>query len=177
VAARAYVSFCRAAWELAAGDFLKRLTQDSTAKVGSELPPDHRIAKIRSPEALHLLVEVVAVGRRTIGLLPDAKPGVGRFDRVQHFPRTFVLPLAAAKVEIGKGLSNRPKGRLVGGPAPLPAGAFVHSQAAPMDERARGEVSEARVAPAIEVGEQTGKHPEHEVWRQLNAYLPAAARE
>ena len=177
MAACADVSSRRAGWELPAGDLLERQTQESAPKLGPELLPDPRVAKISLPKPLYLLLEIVTVGRRTVELEPDAKSRVRPLDRVQKFPRALVLAPAAAEVEVGKRLSDRLEGRPVSGSAPLPAGAVGYGQAAPVDERAPREVSDVRVAPAIEMGEQTGEHPQHEVRRQLKGFLPVVARE
>jgi len=177
VTARADVTVCRTRGELPAGHFIECRAEHSAAKVDSKAPPDQRVAQILLPEAPHFLVEVVAIRLRTIGSQPDAKPGVGGLDLVQHLPRAPVLSPAPAEVEVGEGLGDRPKGRFPSGPAALPAGAVVPGQAAPVEERALREVSQVRVAPAIQVGEKAGEHPEHEVWGQMDGYLPVAALE
>lgn len=177
VAARADIAVCRTSRELPAGHFIERRAEHAAAKVGSEAPPDQRVAQILLPEAPHFLVEVVAIRLRTIGSHPDAKPRVGGLDLVQHLPRAPVLSPATAEVEVGEGLGDRPKGGFTSGPTALPAGAFVPGQAAPVEERALREVSQVQVAPAIQVGEKAGEHPEHEVWGQMDGYLPVAALE
>lgn len=177
VAARADVAVCRTSREQPAGHFIERRAEHSAAKVGSEPPPDQRVAQILLPEAPHFLVEVVAIRLQTIGSRPDAKPRVGGLDLVQHLPRAPVLSPATAEVEVGEGLGDRPKGRFTSGAAALPAGAVVPGQAAPVEERALREVSQVHVATAIQVGEKAGEHPEHEVWGQMDGYLPVAALE
>ena len=177
VAARADIAVCRTSRELPAGHFIERRAEHAAAKVGSEAPPDQRVAQILLPEAPHFLVEVVAIRLRTIGSHPDAKPRVGGLDLVQHLPRAPVLSPATAEVEVGEGLGDRPKGRFTSGPTALAAGAFVPGQAAPVEERALREVSQVQVATAIQVGEKAGEHPEHEVWGQMDGYLPVAALE
>ena len=177
VAARADIAVCRTSRELPAGHFIERRAEHSAAQVGSEAPPDQRVAQILLPEAPHFLVEVVAIRLRTIGSHPDAKPRVGGLDLVQHLPRAPVLSPATAEVEVGEGLGDRPKGRFTSRPAALPAGAVVPGQAAPVEERTLREVSQVQVATAIQVGEKAGEHPEHEVWGQMDGYLPVAALE
>src|SRR5256885_12587367 len=54
-------------------DLLERQTQESAPKLGPELLPDPRVAKISLPKPLYLLLEIVTVGRRTVELEPDAK--------------------------------------------------------------------------------------------------------
>ena len=177
VAARADVAVCRTSWEQPAGHFIERCAEYSAAQVGSEPPPNQRVAQILLPEAPHFLVEVVAIRLQSIGSRPDAKPRVGGLDLVQHLPRAPVLSPATAEVEVGEGLGDRPKGRFTSRAAALPAGAVVSSQAAPVKERALGEVSQLHVATAIQVGEKASEHPEHEVRGQMDHYLPVAALE
>src|SRR5437867_1177570 len=177
VAARADVAVCRTSRELPAGHVIERRAEHSAAQVGPEAPPDQRVAQILLPQAPHFLVEVVAIRLRTIGSHSDAKPRVGGLDLVQHLPRAPVLPPATAEVEVGEGLGDRPKGRFTSRPAALPAGAVVPGQAAPVEERALREVSQVRVATAIQMGEKAGEHPEHEVWGQMDGYRPVAALE
>src|SRR3989441_9645164 len=167
VAARADIAVCRTSRELPAGYFSERGGEHSAAQVGSEAPPDQRVAQILLPEAPHFLVEVVAIRLRTVGSHPDAKPRVGGLDLVQHLPRAPVLSPATAEVEVGEGLGDCPKGGFTSGPTALPAGAFVPRQAAPAEERAPPAGSQVQVAPAIPGGEKAGEHPEHEVWGQM----------
>src|SRR6266508_3915522 len=91
VAARADVAVCRTSREQPAGHFIERRAEHSAAKVGSEPPPDQRVAQILLPEAPHFLVEVVAIRLQIIGSRPDAKPRVGGLDLVQHLPRVPVV--------------------------------------------------------------------------------------
>ena len=60
----------------------------------------------------------------------------------------------------------------MGGSGALPAGAVVHGQAAAVNERALGEVGHVRIAPTIEVREQTGEDPEHEIRWEVEGSLP-----
>src|SRR2546425_5294184 len=136
VAARADIAVCRTSRELPAGHFIERRAEHAAAKVGSEAPPDQRVAQILLPEAPHFPVRVVAIRLRTIGSHPDAKPRVGGLDLVQHLPRAPVLSPATAEVEVGEGLGDRPKGRFTRRPAALPAGGRGRPRGAPPGGRA-----------------------------------------
>ena len=46
-----------------------------------------------------------------------------------------------------------------------------------MNERALGEVGDVRIAATIEVREQTGEDPEHEIRREVQGGLPFTALE
>src|SRR6266849_2047560 len=177
VAARADLALRRPRGELPAGDVIQSGAEQPATNVGPEFLADRGVVQTLLAEAAHFLVQVVTVRLGAVGSEADAETRVGGLDLVQHLPRAPVLPATAGQIEVRERLGDRSQGRVVGRPGALPAGAVVHGETSAVDERALREVGDVRVAPVIEVGEETGEHPEDEVGGRMMSGFPLAALE
>src|SRR5262245_37737720 len=177
VAPRADLALGRAGRELSPGDVVERGAQEATADVHPELLANRRVAQILLPEPAQLLVEIVAVRLGAVRSEPDAEAREGGLHLVEHLPRAAIRTPAVREIEIRERLGDRAQRGLVRRSGALPVGAVVHRQYTAVRERALGEIGHVRVAPAIEMREEPGEDPQHEIGRQVQRVLPLAALE